>query len=455
MELLRIPTVVACLLSLPMCSYSQGLFESASSDSTSVNSSQSSTKAIDFSGFVKGAIFGGNDEDHDPAIFGAYAQTSLKLKAEKGGIGAAFAEVRVTAGSVRGADPVVCDVREAWASVTFKGLDIKLGRQIIAWGRADAVNPTNNITPKNELVLSSESDDARLGNELLQLKTRIGPTSIQGIWVPYYRPDVLLLNGATIPAGVTIKDPVYPHLKFTNGSYALRVDLTTPSVDGSISYFNGYATLPGFGYALGASGLSLIPTAYRTQAIGGDLSTTVWSFGLRAEAAAKIPNGDYEGQPSVPNPYGQLVLGVDRSIGDWSLLVQYSGLYVYNFKKVNDPVLLNPLDPNEQRLYAAAAAGAEMERLNRLFTNTSDEFSHSITANLQWNTLHETLHLKLSGLYDITTQEYAVVPNATYDVADAISLTVGGRYLDGKKGTLNHLVSDMMSHVYVELKYSF
>jgi hypothetical protein len=93
--------------------------------------------------------------------------------------------------------------------------------------------------------------------------------------------------------------------------------------------------------------------------------------------------------------------------------------------------------------------------LNRLFTNTSDELSHSLTANVQWNTMHETLHFKLSGLYDFTTEEYAVVPNAMYDVADAVSLTIGGRYLNGKKGSLNDLVSDMMSHVYTELKISF
>lgn len=451
----RLTFFAACLVSFSICTYSQGLFESASSDSPLTTGSQSTNKTIDFSGFLKGAIYGGNNDNHDPAIIGGYGQTSLKLNVDKNGIGTAFAEVRINAGNVRGTEPVVCDVREAWGSVALKGLNVKLGRQIIVWGRADALNPTNNITPKNEMVLSSEYDDARLGNELLQLKTKIGSSSLQGIWVPYYRPDVLLLGGAAIPAGVAIKDPVYPDEKFSNGSYAIRLDIMAPSIDGSISYFNGYATLPGFDYALGSSGLSLIPKAYRMQVIGGDFSTSVGFYGLRAEAAVKIPIDDYENQAFIPNPYGQAVLGIDWSIGDCSILVQYSGLYVYNFKKVNDPILQNPQDPNEQRIYGAAVAKAEMERMNRLFTSTSDQFSHSITANLQWNILHETLHLKLSGLYNITTEEYAVIPSAAYDVADAISLTIGGRYLDGKTETLNYLVSDMMSQVYTELKFSF
>jgi hypothetical protein len=455
MDLLKIPVFMACLLFFSICAYSQGLFESASSDSSLIASSETSNKAIDFSGFVKGAIFSGNNADHDPAIFGSYGQTSLKLNAEKNGIGKAFAEVRLNAGNMRGTEAVNCDVREAWGSFSFKGLDVKLGRQIIAWGRADAVNPTNNITPKNELILSSEFDDTRLGNELLQIKTKIGPTTLQGIWVPYYRSDVLLINDAILPSGILIKDPNYPDLKITNGSYALRLDVTASAIDGSISYFNGYATLPGFDYTLGATGLSLIPKAYRMQVIGGDFSTSVGSYGLRAEVAAKIPYDDYEALPYIPNPYGQAVLGIDRSIGDWSILVQYSGLYVSHFTKVSDPVLQNPLDPYEQQLYGAATAKTEMERMNRLFTQTSDELSHSITANVQWNTLHETLHLKLSGLYNFTTEEYAVLPDVSYDIADAVSLTIGGRYLDGKKGTLSDLVSDMMSHVYTELKFSF
>ena len=455
MGFLRIAPFVACLLSSSMYSYSQGLFESASNDSPSTNNSQSTAKTIDVSGYVKGAIFCGRDDNHDPTILGSYGQTSLKLNADKNGIGTAFAEVRLNAGTVRGNDPVTCDIREAWGSVTVKGLDIKLGRQIIAWGRADAVNPTNNITPKNELVLSSEFDDARSGNELLQIKTKIGQTTLQGIWVPYYRSDVLLLNSSILPAGITLKGPVYPDLKLVNGSYALRFDFTAPSIDGSLSYFNGYATLPGFNYALDASGLSLMPEAYRMQVIGGDLSTTAGPYGLRAEAAVKIPTTDYENQVFIPNPYTQFVVGIDRSIGNWILLVQYSGLFVHNFKKVDEPILLTPLDSNEQALYGAAVAKAEMEHLNRLFTSTSDECSHSVTANVQWNTMHETLHFKLSGLYNFTTEEYAVLPDVAYDVADAISLTIGGRYLDGKKETLNHLVRDMMSLVYTELKISF
>jgi hypothetical protein len=440
---------------LPLIAHGQGLFESSVASSAPDSATQGSAKAIDFSGFVKGALFGGQDDQNSAAMQGVYGQASLKLSAKKEGIGSAFAEVRLTGGNVRGSEPPAAELREAWGSVTLWGTDLKVGRQIVVWGRADALNPTNNITPKDELALSSEVDDTRLGNELVQVKKKLGVATLQGIWIPCYRPDVLLLTGSVIPAGVTMADPRYPGLGAKNGGYAARLDINASSADGSLSYWNGYATLPGFDYALGASGLSLIPAAYRMQAIGGDISTAAGAYGLRAEAAYKLPVDNYENKVWIPHPYGQLVAGVDRSIGDWSVLLQYAGLYVYNFKKITDPAPPLSADPGLIQQYAAARMAAEFGQLNRLFTGTADEFSHSMTGNVQWNTMHETLHFKLTGLYNFTTEEYAAVPSVGWDVADGIGLTLGGRYINGKNGSLNKMVSNLMSCVYMEMKYSF
>lgn len=459
---MRIITLAGIVFSLLIYSLipAQGLFENPGIDAGDSTSGNSQSKVLAISGYVKGALFGGQDNSNEAIISGSYSQAALKLNADKSGIGTAFTEIRLNAGYKRGSTFAACDVREAWGNISPGPFDIKLGRQIIPWGRADAINPTNNITPKDESVLSSEFDDTRLGNELLQIKAKTGQSSIQGIWIPCYRPDVLPLNGAKIPQGIIIAEPVYPDFRFSNGGYAVRVEYTAPSLDGSVSYFNGYATLPGFNYSLSKTGLSLIPTAYRMQAAGADFSTAIGSFGLRGEAALKYPLDDYDkdilmSKPYVPYPFIQYVLGLDKSIGDWSILIQYSGLYVINYEKIVEPVLTNPFDPVAQMLYASALASAEIKQMNRLFTGTSDQVSHSLTGNLQWSTLYETLHLKIAGMYNFTTEDYAINPSISYDIADAIGLTVGGRYLDGPEENLNNMVSNLMSFVYTELKISF
>jgi hypothetical protein len=442
-------------LLLPVAIAAQGLFESAGNVGNDSAFGDKQPKAVVINGYAKGAFFGGRDNADKTIVSGSYAQTALKLNAEKSGLGRTFAEVRLNAGFSRGSPITAFDVREAWAAVSSGMFDVRLGRQIISWGRADAINPTSTITPKDETVLSSEFDDTRLGNELIQAKVKIGPSSVQGIWIPYYRPDVLPIAGAKIPSGITIGDPIYPDNQFKNGGYALRLECTLSSVDGSLSYFNGFGTLPGLDFTLSQTGLSLFPHAYRMQAGGADFSTAIGPFGVRGEAAIKYPFDDYEEKAYVPNPYAQYVLGLDKTMGNVSVLAQYCGFYTIHFKEIEYPVLTDPFDPIARAQFVSVMAANEIERMNRLFNGTSDKISHSLVGNAQWNALYETLHLKLAGMYNFTTEDYAVNPSASYDIADAVSLIVGGRYIDGPEGNLNNMISNLMSFVYTDLKVSF
>ncbi|NLE02474.1 MAG: hypothetical protein GX640_21635, partial [Fibrobacter sp.] len=439
--------IISCCL-LPSIQ-AQGLFESAGEDSG--NSGTQKSKLFSLNGYVKGSFYGGQNIENDPIISGANAQVSLKLDSKISEIGKVFTEVRLNAGIIRDSSSINFDIREAWASVSKGPLDVKVGRQIVSWGRADALNPTNNITPKNETVLSSEFDDTRLGNELLQVKTKFGISSLQGIWIPNYRADVLPLSGADIPSSITIGKSKYPDLSFKNGGYAFRYELTHSLIDGSLSYFNGYATLPGFDFFMDQNGLILIPHAYRMQAMGADFSTAVKSIGLRGEAALKYPVNNYKNSVYIPNPFAQYVFGIDKSIANVTFLLQYSGLYVLDFNKIPVPVLKNPDDLMSQYYYAAQIAAKEIKEINRLFTGTTDRASHSITGNIQLSSLYETLHFKLAGMYNFTTKDFAVNPSVSYDIADAINISIGGRYIDGPKESLNAMVSNLLSFAYAEL----
>ena len=189
--------LAACFFMLQTSTPAQGLFESAGKDSAASGPAAAQALPFSLSGHVKAIVAGGQDNDNEAIISAANARVSLRLNAEKS-LGRAFSEIRMNAGRFRDLSSASCDVREAWASVSPGLLDIRIGRQIISWGRADAVNPTNNITPRDQTAISSEFDDTRLGNELLQVKAKIGPSGVQGIWIPCYRPDVLPIAGAKI-----------------------------------------------------------------------------------------------------------------------------------------------------------------------------------------------------------------------------------------------------------------
>ena len=451
---IRIAITVFITVAVPLHLFSQGLFES-SLTGDSPSSAQGQSNAVDLSGHVKGGIYGMENSSDDPVIASAMSQPALKFTAKKTDLGKAYAETRIRAQSNEGIGCVDLDIREAWIAMYPGRCEIRLGKQIVAWGRADGINPTNNITPMNILAFSSDFDDMRLGNFLARCRLNLPHVGIEGIWIPLFAADEIAVDETMLPAGIQLDRPDYPDNRLENSSCALRVDLTFPVIDGSLSYFNGYETQPGFNYELKPNGVSLIPRAYRIHAAGADFSTAIKSFGLRGEVCAEFPYKDYDEYVYIPNPSLQAVAGIDRSIGNRTFLLQYSGRYTFYYDNVNNPVLSNPSDPMARQLYAMALTETEVNRLNRLFSGTTDKYRQTVTALTEATLLYETLHLKLAGMYDITTEEYTINPTLSYDITDAFTVTAGGRYFGGPEESLNDLASEILSMVYTELQLSF
>jgi hypothetical protein len=443
------------LLLFPYSSFGQGLLESTETGDTVNTSGASLSSNFSIGGYIKGGFYGGYAENNDAEMKAEKGMVSLKIEAKKAELGKAFADIRLESGFLSGNEVEKIAVRETWIQTSTGAVDFKVGQQIIVWGRADGINPTNNITPRDPLVFSSEPDDQRLGNILLQSSVNWNAYRLEGVWVPVYKPDALPLESVTLPAGIEIVPPNYPDNAVKNSSYALRLNLEFPQIDGSVSYYNGYATQPGFAYALSQAGIALTPTAYRINAIGGDFSTAIGSYGIRGEAAFKRTKDDYNHVNYIPNPRLEYVIGIDKSIGDFSLLFQYAGGYVFDFKEQIMPILTDPNDPAALGLYKQEMADYNMVRLNRLFLQQRDEMSHSITARVGRSFLHETLKLELAGIYNFTTEEYVVKPSISYDITDALGVCVGGQYLDGPEESLYSLESKSLSYVFTELKLSF
>jgi hypothetical protein len=446
---------------VPSSLWAESLFENAeatTADSITTNNMKEHTSLnLNVNGYLKGAVYVGRNDGAEAVLQGSYGEFDIKGEVEKGELGRALVEIRHSAGENRAPEAEsIPDIREAWVETHAGPLTIRLGRQIIVWGRADSINPTNNITPMNEVALSSEYDDIRMGNELLQLTAKISQeVSLTGIWVPKYRSDILPISMVSLPESISIGETVYPDDKITSNSWAARMEIATGPIDGSISYFRGYKTLPGFDYALTPTGISLMPTAYRLQAIGADFSTALWDYGLRGEACFKQPELSSQDHAYVPASHFQYVVGVDRTLGDWNALVQYSGMYARDFKALEEPILTDPYNSLAQMQYAAQTVAFKMEKLNRQFTGTTDQVSHAATAQIGWTGLAETLHVKLAGRYSFTTREFAINPSVSYDIADAMNVTVGARDVDGPEESLNRLVNRLLSSAYIELKCSF
>ncbi len=148
-------------------SSSGGLFEQASAGegSSSGSSDSSSPATYELSGYVRGDAFMGKIPEYRQGYLqAAYGELSLQLRAGKSEYGDAFAETRLRYGMQGNQPGYEAELREGYVNTYLGPIDIRLGQQIIVWGKADGFNPTNNLTPTNLSIRSPHDDDRRVGN---------------------------------------------------------------------------------------------------------------------------------------------------------------------------------------------------------------------------------------------------------------------------------------------------
>jgi hypothetical protein len=398
-----------------------------------------------FSGYVRSGVYGWvSGEDRKSELKSGYGEFALRVKTREKGWGNGVAEIRLRKGYEYGSDLFDMQLREAYINLSLGPWNFRAGQQIVAWGRADGLNPTNNITPQNYMVRSPNYDDRRVGNIVFRSWLHLSPFKFETIWVPFYKSSIPPFDMINFPIGVSFSDSThYPDHHITNSSFAFRMHFEFSSLDGSVSYYNGFHHLPALSAQVDLSGMNFFPVAYRTHVIGVDFSTTLGAWGIRGEGAYKFSKDDYSHSLYLPHPEFQYVLGVDRMIGDMNFIVQYLGKSVYDFSE-----LLTPTNPLEIPAY-------EIQKANRMFAMQQNKISHSLSTTINWSLFYETFNIEFRTLYHFTTKEYMLNPNLSYKISDALNVTLGANYYRGAEGTLYDITDDLFSDIYIEFKCTF
>jgi len=406
--------------------------------------------AYELNGFVRGALFGGKViEKNEGELKSGYGELGLKMRARKGIWGDGYAEIRFRRGAEFDEPLSELRLREAYVNVYLGDFDIRMGQQIVVWGRADAFNPTNNVTPQNILTRSTDEDDRRMGNFVLRTSYYWHPLNLEILWVPQYVPSVLPIpiQSFNLPLGVRFDEAINPDARLKNGSLGAKAEMVLSAFEGSFSYFRGYMPMPGVTMKdpeVTADNKIFIPIAlktYRMEVFGSDFSTTLGSFGLRGEAAYRRPIDDYKVDKGmhIPNPDLLYVFGIDKSIKDFSLILQYIGRYVFDFKE---------LQAEDQLL-------KDLELKNRMISSQLYELSHAGFMRPSLTLLHEVMAIEFLCYYNITTEEALLRPIIAYDITDALTAKIGGEWYKGPKNTLFGTIERALSSAFIELMASF
>ena len=151
-------------------------------------------------------------------------------------------DARVMEPNAVNGDPAVFDLVEGYATFHLGQVDIRAGKQIVGRGRADGINPTDNLTPHDLTVQLPFDDDTRLGTNALKLDDYLNSElDLTLFTTPFFEPTRFPLPAGggfaynpTLPAQTLAHSEVGVRLNKTGGDYDLFV----------LSYFRGYRLLP-------------------------------------------------------------------------------------------------------------------------------------------------------------------------------------------------------------------
>lgn len=192
--------------------------------------------------------------------------------------------------------PTELSIWEAYVDVygfLSKNFDLRIGKQRLAWGTADKLNPTDNLNPDDfsDLVNFAEKIPtwALTGNYYL------GDITLTGVWLPSLTPVLLPRHGADLFLGSQASEfqdtLALPAQRLDKSMFAFKISGNLGKWDYSVSYFNGYDDIPILtGVKIKSpTNAKLYLNFPKMQVVGADFATELSGVGLWGEGALFLP----------------------------------------------------------------------------------------------------------------------------------------------------------------------
>jgi hypothetical protein len=335
------------------------------------------------------------------------------------------------------------DLQEAFMDYYSDFIDIRFGKQVIAWGKADEINPTDILNPQ---ILSNITEDKNIRKiGLLSLKTdwKFYDFILEGIWKPEFQSMQLPeLNSRwaffSLPGVIELPSPSYPENKLENTEWAFKLYRTISLFDFSISYFDGWDNIftPNLVFNPVAQQMELDQLVFhRTRMFGADFAGSIQSVGVWGECAY-FRTEDTEGiDPFIKNPYVQFVFGGDYTFGyNIETNVQYFQQYI---TKIDD----DAEEESEKDVISKLGIGIPLQQA------TSFRVKKKFGA---W----EVNWIELFGLYDIKHKGMMLQPKLVISPEDAFLVEIGMMIYDGDEESIFGRF-DNNDQIYLKGTYSF
>jgi len=340
------------------------------------------------------------------------------------------------------------ELYEGYVEFSQEKWDLKVGNQIVRWGKTDEISPVDNLNPQDlREGITLKMEDRKLPVFMAQARYFWPAGTIEGIYKPYFRSaktDLFGSDWATfgqLKAQVRHSTALSQSLKdyltgikerereystsLENSELGLRFTGTTDNLDYGLSYLYTRNPLPFIenfpikninvsdpsaeallGQLAQAQLLNedILVTYQRNQVIGAELETTRGLFGLRGELSYMTDQVFLKSDlTSTSKHILHYVLGIDRTFtNDW-----YANLQLYQRKifSYDDRILFD------------------------------HEFESGLFLRINKTLFHDKLRLNLDSFYNLTDNSFYLNPEVELRYIDNLFISVGLNILDGKADT--------------------
>ena len=219
------------------------------------------------------------------------------------------------------------EVRQLNATYSRKKLTLVLGKQIVRWGKADILSPTDRFAPMDYLTVV---DTDFLGITAARATYGGQSNTIDLVWVPLFTPSrIPLLNQrwSNIPAGYSLQElqPLFP----SGSQFGARWNHIGNIAEYSLSFYDGHNNLPLFNFSEPQPQLVDIQRYYpQMRMYGADAAIPLKGITLKTEAAY------FTSTTKTEDEYALFVAQVERQAGEWFFIGGYAGQAVTEHRSI-------------------------------------------------------------------------------------------------------------------------
>ncbi|MED5256566.1 MAG: hypothetical protein VX818_04950 [Candidatus Neomarinimicrobiota bacterium] len=186
-------------------------------------------------------------------------------------------------------------LREAYLTWFPSWGEVKIGKQIHAWGVADGNNPTDNLNPYDYYYMFLQGADRKIGSVSASIISYWNNWQLEGVVIPNHVSNRLPFNEPEFPFQIPIEPTEYQERQ-NSLEYGLQLKTILGETDLGISYFEGYDRSFSL---LGIDTMNIMQVSpkfgYRsTSVIGLNMVTFIKDSTIRAESALFSTVNDYE-----------------------------------------------------------------------------------------------------------------------------------------------------------------